>query len=82
MNALVKTAIAIGGIEIRTDTDGDESSQDDLLESYARSKGFNWEKVYYVEEWVSVQTFATRHDADRFIKRQGHNYKELRVYPR
>lgn len=62
------------------DLDGDESSQDDLLEIYAHSKGFNWEKVYYVEEWVSVQTFATRHDADRFIKRQGHNYKELRVY--
>lgn len=62
------------------DLDGDESSQDDLLEGYARSKELNWEKIYYVENWVNVHVFATRHDADRFIKRQGYNYKELRVY--
>ncbi|MDM1021637.1 hypothetical protein QSV37_15190 [Acinetobacter sp. VNK23] len=61
-------------------TDIDESTQCDVLESAAESLGRNWSKVHYVENWVNVQAFLTRHDADRFIKRQGHNYKELRVY--
>lgn len=62
------------------DLDGDHAAQDGLLECYALENNTNWCKVYYTENWVTVQAFATRHDADRFIKRQSHNYKELRVY--
>lgn len=62
------------------DLNGDESSQDEILENFDAKHGRNWSKVYYVEKWVTVQAFVTRHDADRFIKKQSHNYGELRVY--
>lgn len=62
------------------DLDGDESSQDELLENFATKFNYDWNKVYYTENWENIQAFVTRHGADRFIKCHGHNYKELRVY--
>ena len=62
------------------DLDGDESSQDELLERFADELNYDWSKVYYSENWVTVQAFLTRQDADRFIGRHNHNFKELRVY--
>ncbi|HIN56140.1 MAG TPA: hypothetical protein EYM92_04185 [Acinetobacter pittii] len=57
-----------------------DEDQEEVLDLVAANLNYNWSKVYYKEEWVSIQTFLTRHDADRFIVRQGHNYGELRVY--
>ncbi|NNP70433.1 hypothetical protein [Acinetobacter sp. Ac_5812] len=61
-------------------TDLDESDQCDILEAVSKKLECNWYKTHYVENWVNIQVFLTRPDADRFIKRQGHNYRELRVY--
>lgn len=57
-----------------------DEDQEEVLDLVAANLNYNWSKVYYKEEWVSIQAFLTRHDADRFIIRQGHNYGELRVY--
>ncbi len=62
------------------DLDGFVFSQDEMLEDFDAKYGCNWSRYYYVEKWVTVQAFITRHDADRFIKKQSHNYGELRVY--
>ena len=62
------------------DLDGDDSSQDELLEKFASELNYDWSKVYYIENWVGIQTFLTRNDANRFIQRHNHNYKELRIY--
>lgn len=62
------------------DLDGDESAQDECLEEFASKLNYDWSKVYYVEEWVNIQAFLTRQDADRYIKRQAHHHGELRVY--
>ncbi|WP_168389485.1 hypothetical protein [Acinetobacter indicus] len=60
--------------------DLEEDDQDEILETVASELNYDWSKFYYVEDWVNVQAFLTRHDADRFIKRQSHHYGELRVY--
>ncbi|MFW1664630.1 hypothetical protein [Acinetobacter ursingii] len=62
------------------DLDGDESSQDELLEKFASESDYDWSKVYYTEDWVTIQAFLTQQDANRFIERHNHNYKKLRVY--
>ena len=62
------------------DLDGDAHAQDECLEEFAEKFNYDWVKAYFVEEWINIQAFLTRQDADRYIKRQSHNHGELRVY--
>ncbi len=58
----------------------DDSIQCEVMEEMATELKCDWYEVHHVQEWVNVQAFLTRHDADRYIKRQSHNHGELRVY--
>lgn len=60
--------------------DCDEYLRDAWLDEYITNERLEWKRIYYREEWVGVQVFATRHDADRYIERQSHNHGKLRVY--
>lgn len=51
----------------------------DALDDDGRHFGA-WEKVYYVDRWEFVTACFTEQGCKDFIKRDGHNHSELRIY--
>jgi hypothetical protein len=51
----------------------------DALDDDFRDTG-QWEKIYYADRWEYVCSHLTKEGADAFIRRKGHDYKDLRVY--
>lgn len=56
----------------------DEGFQEDVLEEWDSS----YSKIYGSIYWSDVCTHLTKEAAERYIKENAHNHKELRVYVR
>jgi len=69
---------------VNPDNDYDEPSELeakrlDKLDKSGRTFG-SWEKVYYKDEWHFITACFTEQGCKDYIKANGHNHKELRIY--